>query len=348
MKYDHIFLFVPFRSVFFSLFFFFWLSRSKIFSALKKRTKNTHTWERKKKKINNAEWVAVVIYWRFGRIGIIPIIFCRSAKFFFSHKFISLIKKRIHNSFCMSIWIVTFKLLSIQVCIHFVETNVVELHAKWRSKTREKKKSVLRFFFCLHVLKILSRSQWIVELFFFYQVYISCVSRSAFESRRHQTQQHSTFMYRPKREREREEEENLSHLRLGVRACIICVANWNVVIFELGKRFRNWLVVSHFFALILLFFQHWRSHWYVCWCMLYESMAHSMAKIIKIIIFVYLFFPKFSNAMNLWLHYTQWITCTTVQVNRGHKGQFQNFRWCNYLSNNYGANLIWSVVIRLN
>lgn len=204
------------------------------FSLPWKNEPRIHTRERMKKKINNTEWVAVVIYWRFGRIGIIPIIFCRSAKFFFSHKFISLIKKRIHNSFCMSIWIVTFKLLSIQVCIHFVETNVVELHAKWRSKTREKKKSVLRFFFCLHVLKILSRSQWIVELFFFYQVYISCVSRSAFESRRHQTQQHSTFMYRPKRERERERRrklitssigcESVYHLRCQLKCCLFL--NW--------------------------------------------------------------------------------------------------------------------------
>lgn len=76
---------------FFLNFCFCWLSRSRRFSlATKYVCTYTHTRERRKKEINqqhnNAEWVAVCDLLTIRSIGIIPIIFCRSAEnppFFF-------------------------------------------------------------------------------------------------------------------------------------------------------------------------------------------------------------------------------------------------------------------------
>lgn len=130
----------------------------------------------------------------------------------------------------------------------------------------------------------------------------------------------------------KKDEKIYQQLRLGVRVCIICVANWNVVIlFRIGKTIPKLACCFTFFSLFLQQL-----------CVLDEYIRFD-GQIIKVImIFVY----PFPNFQRLWLHYG--VNYCTNEMNRGRKGSILVFVWwCSYLTNNCGANLIWSVCYSL-
>lgn len=172
--------------------------------------------------------------------------------------------------------------------------------------------------------RIASRLSHTVTCSLFYQVYISCVSRSAFESRRHQRRnniQHSVQTTDGTGEGKR---DYRSFDR--VWECVSFALPIEMLLFsrigkndsEIGLLFHNSLPL-----ILRLFVCCFFSAATTC---IWIDGAYSMAKLLKLSFSFKFFFFKIFEHYELMtslytVNYLLTVRCT-VQMNRGHRGQF--------------------------